>query len=98
MATAEQPVLIDGTGLTCEQIRRVARDRALVSLSPGGIERARAAAAAVREVATREPVYGRTTGVGANRDVVVGDLEGHGTRLLRSHAGGAGPLVEEAET
>ena len=52
----------------------------------------------MREVVTREPVYGRTTGVSTNRDVVVRGLEGHGERLLRSHAGGAGPLVEVAET
>ncbi|HEY3483374.1 MAG TPA: aromatic amino acid ammonia-lyase, partial [Streptomyces sp.] len=40
-------------------------------------------------------VYGRTTGVGANRSVEVGvaDSAGHGLRLLRSHAGGIGGLL-----
>jgi histidine ammonia-lyase len=41
-------------------------------------------------------VYGRTTGVGSNRDVIVvgnDDLAGHGLRLARSHAGGAGELI-----
>ena len=37
-------------------------------------------------------MYGRTTGVGANRSVQVTD-GGHGLRLLRSHAGGAGPML-----
>ncbi|GIH29653.1 histidine ammonia-lyase [Acrocarpospora phusangensis] len=36
------------------------------------------------------PVYGRTTGVGANRQVTVHDP---GPDLLRSHAAGAGPLI-----
>ena len=46
---------------------------------------------------TRREVYGRTTGVGANRDVSVhGDLRAHTVRLLRSHAGGLGdPLPDE---
>ncbi|HEX5618445.1 MAG TPA: aromatic amino acid ammonia-lyase [Solirubrobacteraceae bacterium] len=44
------------------------------------------------------PVYGRTTGVGANREIDIGadDLAGHALRLLRSHAGGLGePLPED---
>jgi histidine ammonia-lyase len=42
-------------------------------------------------------VYGRTTGVGANRHVdILGDLGGHALRLLRSHAGGLGePLADD---
>lgn len=35
--------------------------------------------------------YGRTTGVGANRDVEAADEGFHGLRLVRSHATGAGP-------
>lgn len=35
--------------------------------------------------------YGRTTGVGANRDIVVEDEGAHGVRLVRSHSAGAGP-------
>ncbi|MET8772543.1 aromatic amino acid lyase [Streptomyces sp. NPDC004658] len=39
--------------------------------------------------------YGRGTGVGAHRSVAVDPAEetAHGLRLLRSHAGGAGPLL-----
>ena len=43
-------------------------------------------------------MYGRTTGVGANRDVDVreSELRAHSVRLLRSHAGGVGdPLPDE---
>ena len=35
--------------------------------------------------------YGRTTGVGANRNVAADDSDGdHGMRLIRSHAAGGG--------
>jgi len=48
-----------------------------------------------RHATARREVYGRTTGVGANRDTPVAgaDAAGHGLRLLRSHAGGGGPLI-----
>jgi histidine ammonia-lyase len=64
-------------------------------VTSGGRERAAAAARTAADVATWREVYGRTTGVGANRDqrVSAADLQGHGLRLLRSHAGGGGPLV-----
>ena len=80
-------MLIDGTQLTCQQVRWVARDHAAVRLAPAGIERARAAAEAVRQLGAMVPVYGRTTGVGANREVSVTDETAHGRRLLRSERG-----------
>ena len=44
------------------------------------------------ELSAQREIYGRTTGVGANRDLTVDEDAGpeHGMRLLRSHAGGAG--------
>ncbi len=59
----------------------------------GAAAAARAAWETAREVTARRPVYGRTTGVGANRNVGLAedDLAEHGLRLLRSHAAGAGP-------
>jgi histidine ammonia-lyase len=40
--------------------------------------------------------YGRTTGVGANRDVAADDQDGdHGMRLVRSHASGGGADLGE---
>ncbi|MGH3155956.1 MAG: aromatic amino acid ammonia-lyase, partial [Streptosporangiaceae bacterium] len=93
-ATAPIPaVMADGIGMTCLQVRQVARDGAAVSVHPDGLERARRAREVVTSVATQRPVYGRTTGVGANRAVPAPDA-GHGLRLLRSHAGGAGPLLD----
>ncbi len=90
-----QVVTLDGQLLTCGQVREVAYGQASVRLSEQGRARARLAAEVAADVMTRREVYGRTTGVGANRIQPVQDydLAGHGLRLLRSHAGGGGPLV-----
>ncbi|MFL6052535.1 MAG: aromatic amino acid ammonia-lyase, partial [Actinoallomurus sp.] len=85
-------VAVNGSGLTCEVVAAVAREGLFVTVPPQAVERARQAWEVAREVAERHPVYGRTTGVGANRDVPIED-DTHGLRLLRSHAGGAGPLL-----
>src|SRR5450755_1359587 len=89
------PILLDGESLTGAQVAAVASRRAEVAISPGGGDRARAAARVAAAVARQRPVYGRTTGVGANRDQLVlgDDAAGNGLRLLRSHAGGGGPLI-----
>jgi histidine ammonia-lyase len=48
-------------------------------------------AAVASRAAAQGAAYGRTTGVGANRDVAASDHDGdHGMRLIRSHATGAG--------
>ncbi|MFS2292257.1 MAG: aromatic amino acid ammonia-lyase [Actinomadura sp.] len=88
-------IVIDGTSLTCAGVVRVAREDVTVAIAPEGVERARRAWRTAREVSAARPVYGRTTGVGANRvvDVEWEDADAHGLRLLRSHAAGAGPLV-----
>ena len=87
-------VIIDGASLTCEEVVAVARDEVPVTIAAGAVTAARAAWETARAVAGRHPVYGRTTGVGANRNLgLAGDeLAGHGLRLLRSHAAGSGPL------
>jgi len=88
-------VLIDGSSLTCGHVAAVARGDAAVEVGAAARAAAEAASKVAAEVATRRPVYGRNTGVGANHAVSVaddGDAE-HGLRLLRSHAAGAGPLL-----
>jgi len=94
MSHAEAYVRIDGRTLSCGDIVRVARDGTSVRLDPPARQRAQDAWELVERITARRPVYGRTTGVGANRqEEVAGDAAlGHGLRLLRSHAGGAGPL------
>jgi histidine ammonia-lyase len=88
-------IVLDGASLTPGQVTAVARDQVPVAVAEAGRVAAAAAARAAQEVAARQPVYGRTTGVGANRDqLVLGDDVAHsGLRLMRSHAGGGGPLV-----
>lgn len=95
---SQPDVLIDGVGLTCAEVRSIAQDKATVQIDAAGLHRAAAAHTMVKELAARGPVYGRTTGVGANRlvpvmaDEPIGDA--HGLRLLRSHAAGAGPPLD----
>ncbi|MGP4026849.1 aromatic amino acid ammonia-lyase [Actinomadura sp. 3N407] len=88
-------IVIDGTALTCAQVVRAAREDVTIAIAPDGAARAREAWRVAGEVSASQPVYGRTTGVGANRvvDVEWEDADAHGLRLLRSHAAGAGPLV-----
>jgi histidine ammonia-lyase len=88
-------VVLDGESLDCGQVTAVARGRTRVSVSAAGRAKAAAAARVATEAAARRPVYGRTTGVGANRDqAVLGAGSGQaGLRLMRSHAGGGGPLI-----
>jgi histidine ammonia-lyase len=89
----QMAVAINGNALTCDIVGLVARDGAIVTVMAQAVERARQAQEVVREVAQHRPVYGRTTGVGANRNVVIDGDDAHGLRLLRSHSGGAGPLM-----
>src|SRR4051812_19217228 len=79
-------VELDGTGLRAGDVERIARGGAGVRVTGSGWARIRHAHGAVR--AATGAVYGRTTGVGANKNVAV--EAGHGLRLLRSHSGGAG--------
>jgi histidine ammonia-lyase len=86
-------ITLEGEPLSAADVAAVA-DGAPVVLGPAG--RARVAAAhdlAVRLSAERT-VYGRTTGVGANKDAAVTADAGppHAERLLRSHATSAGPV------
>src|SRR5687767_2991321 len=94
-----QRIVINGRSLTCADVRAIARVGATVDVADEGVLRARTSWEVAREVADDRPVYGRTTGVGANNlvDVEWDDQDAHGLRLLRSHAGGAGPLLA-AET
>ena len=88
-------IVLDGTSLTCADVAAIGRRQAAVEIGTVGRARASAAATTARVLTARGAVYGRTTGVGANRGVQVGpgDAAGTGLRLVRSHASGAGPLI-----
>lgn len=89
-------VLLDGTALSVGDMARIADGRVAVGVSAAGLDRLHRGWLAAREIAER-PVYGRTTGVGANRSEAVDGNAGHGMRLLRSHASGIGNLLPERD-
>ena len=88
-------VVIDGKSLSCATLAAVARQQAGVAVGEPAVAAARAAWLTGQDLAARQPVYGRNTGVGANHvvDLSERDRAEHGIRLLRSHAAGTGPLL-----
>src|SRR6187551_1294754 len=93
------PVVLNGRTLSADEVVRVARSRAPVLLDDAGLARVDASWRTAQSLVLRQEVYGRTTGVGANRADVVhhDDRTDHGLRLLRSHAGGLGELLAEEQ-
>ena len=80
-----------------ETVVRFARAAVVpVELAPAARERIAETHRTADAVAERRPVYGRTTGVGANRIIEAAeDRVGHAMRLLRSHATGLGDELPE---
>ena len=95
------PLEIDGASLTGADVVAVSRENRPVLATEAALDRTERSWRLATEQAALRPVYGRTTGVGANRDVTLSPAaeidnvpaasSDHGLRLLRSHAGGAGP-------
>jgi histidine ammonia-lyase len=87
-----QPIRIGEEPLTPETVVACAGAAAVpVELAPAARARIAETHRLADAVAARRAVYGRTTGVGANRIIAAaGDPEGHAMRLLRSHATGLG--------
>ncbi|HEY7596924.1 MAG TPA: aromatic amino acid ammonia-lyase [Actinophytocola sp.] len=83
---------VDGRTLRCADVALVADHEVVVRVAEDAARRAGDAWTLVTELAAKREIYGRTTGVGANRDLTVDEDAGpeHGRRLLRSHAGGTG--------
>ncbi|WP_347108781.1 aromatic amino acid lyase [Paenarthrobacter sp. S56] len=89
-------ITIDGRHLALADIVAVA-DGASVGLAAEAIARMSASQESAVATASRRPVYGRSTGVGANKTVTLADVEGadtHGLKLLRSHAVDAGRTLD----
>ncbi|MFB7500972.1 aromatic amino acid ammonia-lyase [Streptomyces sp. NPDC056161] len=85
-------VILDGVGLGVEDVVRLADGTARPVPGTDAMRRAEESWNAARKIAATGRVYGRSTGVGANRteDVPTETAAGHGLRLLRSHAGAIG--------
>ena len=67
-----------------------------VSVAPATVEAVRHAHRVAAELSTRCDIYGRTTGVGANRATAVSPSDSeYGMRLLRSHAVDAGDPLDD---
>ncbi len=91
-------IRVDGRSLRCGDVVRIGRRSASVELDEDAVERAAKAYRIARDSGAKRAVYGRTTGVGANRHAVVDPdaVDQHGLRLLRSHAGGTGDFLPDA--
>lgn len=92
-------IVLTGRDLNPDQLVAIADGYARVLVDEDAWRRAEVGWQTARRVATRRPVYGRSTGVGSNRsqEVDTDDATSHGLRLLRSSASGAGPILPERE-
>ena len=88
-------LVLDGSA-TIADVVALADRRERVSVAPttvAAVERAHQLAA---ELSARFDIYGRTTGVGANRATAVSPTDSdYGMRLLRSHAVDAGDPLDD---
>jgi len=91
---APPAVVLAGRGLTIDDVSRVAHSAAPVRLDPAALERAGAAHAVILDLVARDvPLYGVTTGSGANRGVRIApeEIAAFQMHLVTSHCVGVGP-------
>lgn len=89
-------VLIDGRSLTIEDVIKVARGNAKVSLSPLAKERCEESSKWIKKIAEGEsPVYGVNTGFGSKEGVKIekNDLQKLQRNLILSHSAGVGEIL-----
>lgn len=84
--------MLDGRTLDLDGLRAAALGTPVV-LDPDALEQAARSHELAGRLSAEQPVYGRTTGVGAARDETTDSAVDHGLRLLRSHAAGWGEEV-----
>ena len=89
-------MLVLNGSATIADVVALADRREQVSVSPATVAGVRRAHQVAADLSTRYDIYGRTTGVGANRisSVSPSDSE-YGMRLLRSHAVDAGDPLDD---
>ncbi len=85
-------IALSRAGLTAADIAAVARGEESVEVTPQVRERVAVSHEFAARMAAERPVYGRTTGVGANRGEQLVDPAQHAQSVVRSHATSAGPL------
>lgn len=88
-------MVLDGAGLDAGAVARLADGLAEPTVPPAAVARAERSWHTAQRLAAAGRMYGRDTGVGANRMVFLSDADraGQDLRLLRSHAGGVGALL-----
>lgn len=93
-------VHLSGHSLDAAQVAALARGRMVPLVDPKARERVREARELAERIVRHRRVYGRTTGVGANRTTDVPQERTNDTyamRLLRSHGSGAGPELPDEQ-
>ncbi len=85
-------IRIDGAHLTCADIAAAAYRRDGIVVTNDARHRVAASYQFADRISRERTVYGRSTGVGANRDVDITDPARHALSLVRSHATSAGPV------
>ncbi|MEV7424948.1 aromatic amino acid ammonia-lyase [Streptomyces sp. NPDC091212] len=91
-------VVLDGQSLPVADVVRLAEGAARPVPGTDAMKRVEQSWYVARELAASGRVYGRSTGVGANRgEAVPSEAADHGLRLLRSHAGAVGAPLPARE-
>jgi histidine ammonia-lyase len=90
-------MVLHGVGVRIDDVVQVARNATPVTLGSDAIERMELSRAVVERLAEGEPKYGISTGFGALANVSIPPERRHALQaaLVRSHAAGMGPPVEE---
>jgi histidine ammonia-lyase len=89
-------IVLDGSGLTLENLVRIARHGEKVELAPAALERIRACRAMLEEkIQAREIMYGVNTGIGEFSEIVLTDdqVSQFQRYLIYNHAAGIGEPV-----
>jgi histidine ammonia-lyase len=87
------PIELKGSGLTVDQLVRIARFGEKVELHPGALQRIKACRAMLEEkLAAREIMYGTNTGIGEFSEIVLTDeqVKQFQRYLIYNHAAGIG--------
>jgi len=86
-------IVLDGSGLTCEKLVRIARAGEQVQLAPQALERIKVCRALLeRKIAQKEIMYGVNTGIGELVNVVLDESQTREFQkyLIYNHAAGIG--------
>ena len=97
----EDCLIFDGQPLTLTEIEAVSLNARAVAVAPAALACVARSRALIEEIlAAGETVYGVNTGFGKLSDVRIpaGSLAQLQTNLVRSHAGGVGQPLSEAES